>query len=160
MDGQRAHRVSSIDRVPAITRRRVTTRPAPRPSPPAVAPDGRLTIPWAVALGLGWPLVVAVSTALEPVPAEPEAAPPPVVELAALGLLAALLTTVIAAGLRHRAAPVAGVAAGVGFLTFAVLCPVTGHHAFGLWWVAEIGLVTAMLAASLAALGRRARTGA
>jgi hypothetical protein len=83
-----------------------------------------------------------------------------VVELAALGLLAALLTTVIAAGLRHRAAPVAGVAAGVGFLTFAVLCPVTGHHAFGMWLVAEIGLVTAMLAASLAALGRRARTGA
>jgi len=156
MDGQRAHRVS-IDRVPAITRRRAPARSAPRPSPSALAPGDQLRIAWAAALGVGWPLVVAVSTALEPAAAEPEAAPPLVVELAALGLLTALLTTVVAAGLRHRAAPVAGVAAGVGFLTFAVLCPVTGHHALGLWWFAEIGLVAGMLAVSMAALGRRAR---
>ncbi|HEX6424144.1 MAG TPA: hypothetical protein VFZ79_11735 [Acidimicrobiales bacterium] len=160
MDGQRAHRVLSIDRVPAIAPQRAATRRAERPSPPVPAPPAQLRIAWAVALGVGWPLVVAVSTALEPAAAEPEAAPGPVVELAALGLFAALLTTVVAAGLRHRAAPVAGVAAGIGFLTFAVLCPVTGHHTFGMWWVAEIGLVTAMLAASMAALGRRARTDA
>lgn len=160
MDGQRAHRVLSIDRVPAITPRRAATRRAERPSPPVPAPPAQLRIAWAVALGVGWPLVFAISDALVPAAAEPEAPPGLAVELAKLGLFAALVTTIVAAGLRHRAAPVAGSAAGIVFLTFAVLCPVTGHHTFGTWWVAEMGLVTAMLAVSLAALGHRARTGA
>jgi hypothetical protein len=41
---------------------------------------------------------------------------------------------------------------------FSVACPVSGHHALGLWWVAQMAVTTAMLAVCVAALGRRART--
>jgi hypothetical protein len=61
-----------------------------------------------------------------------------------------------AAGIRHRAAAVAGVVTGLLSTTFVVACPVSGHHAFGLWWIAQLGLVGGMLAVSLVALGRSA----
>lgn len=161
MDGQRAGRVASIDRVPSIEKRPGPARPERRPSLPAdLAPHRELTIGWAAVLGIGWPLVVAASLALEPAPANPEAPVPLAVELAGLALFVALITTVVAAGIRRRAAAVTGAAFGVGSLAFAVLCPVTGHHALGLWWFGEVGLVAGMLGLSLAALGRRARVGA
>jgi len=116
----------------------------------------RLSRSWSLALGVGWPLVVLASLALEPTPADPNAPVPLVVDLASFGALAALLATSVAAGLRHRAAAVTGVVSGLLLATFVVACPVSGHHAFGLWWVAELALVVGMLAVSLAALGGRA----
>jgi hypothetical protein len=46
-----------------------------------------------------------------------------------------------------------------GTPTFVVACPVSGHHAFGLWWYAELAVVVGMLGVSLAALGGRATEG-
>ena len=161
MDGQRARLVSRrLDRVPTVP-------PARAPHERAIGP-GRRTAPgvpapqllktaWAAALGLGWPLVTVVSNALEPAPADPGAPVPVVIELAALGWFTALLTTAVAAGMRHRAAAVAGVATGVISLAFTVGCPVSGHHEFGLWWYGQLVLGAAMLGVSLAALGDRAR---
>lgn len=116
--------------------------------------DGLLPLQWAVALGVGWPLVTVLSIALEPVPADPNAPVPLVIEVAGLALLFGLLITAVAAGIRHRAAAVAGVVTGLLSTTFVVACPVSGHHAFGLWWIAQLGLVAGMLAVSLVALGR------
>ena len=149
MDGQRARLVTrTLDRVPTI--RRV----APVRSPQA---PGRLTPTWAGILGFGWPLAVVVSIALEPAPADPEAAVPVVVVLASLGLFAALVATAAAAGNRHPSAAVAGVITGLIALGFTVTCPVSGHHTFGAWWFAQMGVTLAMLAVSAAALGGRAR---
>jgi len=120
---------------------------------------GLLPVPWAVALGVGWPLVTVLSIALEPVPADPNAPVPLVIEVAGLALLFGLLITAIAAGIRHRAAVVAGVVSGLLSTTFVVACPVSGHHAFGLWWIAQLGLVGGMLAVSLVALGRSTGNG-
>jgi hypothetical protein len=149
MDGQRARLVTrTLDRVPTI--RRVgadESRPV----------TDRLTPTWAGILGFGWPLATVASIALEPAPADPEAAVPIVVALASLGLFVALVATAVAAGNRHPVAAVAGVVTGIIALGFTVTCPVSGHHTFGAWWYGQLGVTLAMLAISVAALGRRAR---
>ena len=72
--------------------------------------------------------------------------------------LAALAGTVLAAAVRHPVAAPAGGGRHRLSLVFSVACPVSGHHALGLWWLAQMGVTTAMLAVCVAALGRRART--
>jgi hypothetical protein len=149
MDGQRARLVTrTLDRVPTI--RRVTPGAA-RPAPDRLAPT------WAAILGFGWPLATVVSIALEPAPADPEAAVPVIVSLASLALFVALVATAVAAGNRRPLAAVAGVLTGLIALGFTVTCPVSGHHTLGAWWYGQLGLTLAMLGVSVAALGRRAR---
>ena len=149
MDGQRARLVTrTLDRVPTIRRVAPAT---------TQAASGRLTPTWAGILGFGWPLAVVISIALEPAPADPEAAVPVVVSLASMGLFAALVATAVAAGNRYPSAAVGGVVTGLIALGFTVTCPVSGHHTFGAWWFGQMGLTLAMLGVSLAALGSRAR---
>ena len=149
MDGQRARLVTrTLDRVPTI--RRVGTDES-RPV------TDRLTPTWAGILGFGWPLAIVASIALEPAPADPEAAVPVVVSLASVGLFAALVATAVAAGNRHPSAAIAAVVTGLLALGFTVSCPVSGHHTFGAWWFGQMALTLPMLGVSLAALGRRAR---
>jgi hypothetical protein len=107
---------------------------------------------WAAALGIGWPLAIIVSKALEPAPADPNAPMPVLAELANLALFFALVGTAIAAGVRHRAAAAGGVVTGLLVVPLAIACPVSGHHAIGLWWFAELGILTSMLAVSGVAL--------
>ena len=149
MDGQRARLVTrTLDGVPTI--RRVSADES-RPASDRLAPT------WAGILGFGWPLAIVVSIALEPAPADPEAAVPIVVSLASIGLFAALVATAVAAGNRHPSAAIAGVVTGLLALGFTVSCPVSGHHTLGAWWFGQMALTLAMLGVSLAALGRRAR---
>jgi hypothetical protein len=149
MDGQRARLVTrTLDRVPTIRRAAPVT---------GHAALGRLTPTWSGILGFGWPLAVVVSIALEPAPADPEAAVPVIVSLASLALFAALVATAVAAGNRHPSAAVAGVVTGLIALGFTVTCPVSGHHTLGAWWFGQLALTLAMLGVSVAALGRRAR---
>jgi hypothetical protein len=149
MDGQRARLVTrTLDRVPTIRRvGAAESRPV----------TDRLTPTWAGILGFGWPLAIVASIALEPTPADPEAAVPVVVSLASMGLFAALVATAVAAGNRHPSAAIAAVVTGLLALGFTVSCPVSGHHTFGAWWFGQMALTLPMLGASLAALGRRAR---
>jgi hypothetical protein len=149
MDGQRARLVTrTLDRVPTIRRAAPVT---------GHAALGRLTPTWSGILGFGWPLAVVVSIALEPAPADPEAAVPVIVSLASLALFAALVATAVAAGNRHPSAAVAGVVTGLIAVACGAACPATGHHAIGPWWFGQMGLTLAMLAVSAAALGGRAR---
>ena len=152
MNGQQAHRIArTLDRVPTIPR----ATPAPAPRSGSLLKTG-----WAAVLGLGWPISFAVALALEPAPAQPEAAPSLVIELVGLALFAALVSTAMAAAVRHRVAAAAGVVVGLIAVTSAVMCPVSGHHAVGPWWYAELGLMATMLATSLVGLGHRARAAA
>jgi hypothetical protein len=149
MDGQRARLVTrTLDRVPTIGR--VGTDES-RPV------SGLLTPTWAGILGFGWPLAIVAGMALEPAPADPEAATPVLAVLASMALFAALVATVVAAGSRHPSAAIGGVVTGLLSLGFVVTCPVSGHHTFGAWWFGEMALTLAMIGVSLAALGRRAR---
>ena len=149
MDGQRARLVTrTLDRVPTIPRAtRVQARPA----------LGQLTPGWAGVLGFGWPLAFVLSIALEPAPADPNAAVPVIVSLASIGLFAALVATAVAAANRHPSAAIGGVVTGLVALGFTISCPLSGHHTFGAWWFGQMALTLAMLGVSFAALGRRAR---
>jgi hypothetical protein len=151
MDGRRARLIAPVlDKVPTL--RRVVPEPARHLS-------DQLEVAWAAALGLGWPVALAIGFVIEPTPAEPEAAGVPiVVQLAGLILQAAVLTTVVAAIGRSRVAAAAGVVVGLVAVTLSVACPTSGHHGFGLWWVAQLGLMVTMLGVSLAALRRQARS--
>jgi hypothetical protein len=146
MDGRHARLGTTLDRLPRI----------PRAAPPGVV-SNRLKDGWAAVLGIGWPLTLVVALALEPTPADPEAAPALLAVLGSLALYAALATTAVLAANRHGGAAISAVVGGLLATTFSVTCPLSGHHSFGWWWVAQLGLVVTMLAASLAALGRRAR---
>jgi len=172
MDGQRAKLAASrLDRATTIP---PATEPTPDVSPPQPTPApvrrpaqaspnsqpqalGQLSDRWAAVLGIGWPLAIVASMALEPTPADPSAPVPVLAELANLGLLFALVGTAIAAGVRHGAAAVGGVVTGLLVVSLAIACPVSGHHAIGLWWFAELGILTAMLAVSGVALQRTRR---
>ncbi len=163
MDGQRTQLAAEVvDRTPRIPGERAAD-PVPAPSTPRPARrpraslDQPLSTTWSVVLGVGWPLVVMAALALEPAPTDPDAPVSLVIELAGLAALFSLLATSVAAGIRHRGAAVAGVVSGLLLATFVVACPVSGHHAIGLWWYAELALVLGMLGVSLAALGDRAR---
>lgn len=132
---------------PARPLRSASARSRPRPQVSDLVSAG-----WAAVLGIGWPLAIIVSTALEPAPADPNAPMPVLAELANHALFLALVGTAIAAGVRHRAAAVGGVVTGLLVVSLAIACPVSGHHAIGLWWFAELGILTAMLGVSGAAL--------
>jgi hypothetical protein len=119
-------------------------------------PDRRLSDAWALALGLGWPLVFTVLPAFEPAPVDPAAPEPMIVTLGAYAFLAAMVVTIAAAVVRHRVAAVAAVTTGVVLSAFTLACPMSGHHTYGLWWIAELAIVGAMTAVSVAGLGRRA----
>jgi hypothetical protein len=169
MDGQRAKLAARrFDRATTIP---PATEPTPDVSPPQPTPApvrrpaqaspnsqpqalGQLSDRWAAVLGIWWPLAIVASMALEPTPADPSAPVPVLAELANLGLLFALVGTAIAAGVRHGAAAVGGVVTGLLVVALAIACPVSGHHAIGLWWFAELGILTAMLAVSGVALQR------
>jgi hypothetical protein len=169
MDGQRAKLAARrFDRATTIP---PAAEPAPDASPPQPAPapvrrlskasprslaqdPAQLSDCWAAILGIGWPLAIVASIALEPAPADPNAPVPVLAELANLGLFFALVGTAIAAGVRHRAAVLGGVVTGLLVVSLAIACPVSGHHTIGLWWFAELGILTAMLAVSGVALQR------
>ncbi len=155
MDGRRARLISpALDRVPRLTSRSPTP---PRQATEARQP-GELKTGWAALLGIGWPLAIVVIASIEPAPADPNAAPALLDSLLTAVMFGALVLTGVSAVSRLRATAFAGVTLGVVGLGAAAACPLSGHHEFGLWWIGELAIYTAMLAASIAALGRRART--
>jgi len=158
MNGQRARLATRrFDRATTIPPAAPPTPERPRgaveePPEPRTQQPGELSARWAGVIGIGWPLAIIVAMALEPEPADPAAAPSVLVELASLALFLTLVGTAIAAGVRHRAAAVGGVVTGLLTAAFSITCPASGHHVIGLWWFAQMGIVTAMLAVSAAAL--------
>jgi peptidoglycan/LPS O-acetylase OafA/YrhL len=151
--------------------RAATTTPA-RPTPPAapVTPrpaadateprwqrivtgfDRPLGIEWGIALVVAWVVVMAVGIAVEPAPANPDAAVPLAVDL--MGLLQMSLWGVMAAGViqRRRYTAAASLAGAAVLGVMAIACPASGHHAIGAWWGVQMVGVAALLALSGKAL--------
>jgi hypothetical protein len=99
-----------------------------------------------------WVAVVFVASALEPPPANPNAAP----------VLASILTTLFIAGLgatallaltasRSRTAMASVYTGGVA-LAMTIACPAVGHHHLAAWWFAQLAVVLAPIAWSLGQL--------
>lgn len=149
MDGRRARLISPVlDSVPRVTKRQGRA-PAREPAD--------LKTSWAALLGLGWPVVFILATAIEPAPADPNAATPLLVDLGSAVLFGALVITAVTAASRLRSAGVGGIVTGVVGLAFSVTCPLSGHHDYGMWWVGQMAMLAVMLGLSIAALGHWAR---
>ena len=90
-----------------------------------------------------WIVVVFLASALEPPPANPNAAP----------VLAAVLTTLFIAGMgatallaltRSRShTAVASLYTGAVALAMTIACPAVGHHHLAPWWFAQLAVVMA-----------------
>lgn len=119
---------------------------------------GRLSRGWAAALGLGWPLAWTIGSIVEPAPADPHAAVPLWVSVIATALFGALVMTMVAAALRSGLAVYSGLVVGAITVAVSATCPLTGHHGFGLWWVAQFTLLSGMLMANLAAVRLASRS--
>ena len=150
MDGRRARLIDPVlDNLPRLAK--ATAKPATKS-------EGRLATGWAALLGVGWPVALWIGSALEPPAAHPEAVPPPLVELGSSALSITLLITIAAALGRHPIAAWAAVVTGLITLGFSLTCPLSGHHMYGPWWIAQLSVTAAMLTASALAVGHRSRT--
>ena len=148
MDGSKAREaLATLHRRPVIERTGRTV------------PASALTFGWSLVLGLGWPLVMALSVAIEPAPTNPDAAVPLLVQVGGMALLLAMAATAVAAALRRPGAVGLSAVAGVVSLAFVISCPGSGHHALAAWWFGELALTVGMLGVTAAAYGaQRARS--
>jgi hypothetical protein len=115
--------------------------------------NGRLSGWWAAGLAVAWFAIFSTGVALEPAPADPNAALPLVETILVSGLM--IGWTVMAAGFaRRRRYGAAGSLVAAFFLvgmTFA--CPVSGHHTgIGAWWWFELAGSTTLVGLSGRAL--------
>ena len=119
--------------------------------------EDRIPTSMAVAVAVMWVVAIPVSIALEPAPQDANA---PIPWYAAL-LIYAFLTSLLLAGAglaaRQRAGLVASLVAASVFLFDVVACPVSGHHAFGTWWLAELSVALGLTAFSAIAVVGTAR---
>jgi hypothetical protein len=91
-----------------------------------------------------------VAVALEPVPTQPDAVPSAlstVLSFVLLGLLGLAVSGLIRG---ERWGYTASAGAAFMLTGMSVACPVTGHHAMGLWWVGQAGIAVGLMALSLA----------
>lgn len=139
-------------------RRRIASAPggAPPTPPPERRLDDRISHPWSVGTTVAWVAGIALILLLEPAPADPETA----------SVLSEIIGTVMALGLsvtvlglvaRYRFGLAATAATGGLMLAVSVACPLSGHHAFGAWWLGELAIVAGLT--TLGVVGYRRATG-
>ena len=105
---------------------------------------------------VGWAVGLAVGIAVEPPATNPNAVDPWFVSALGTVLLAALLSTFTGLWLRRRWSLAASVVAAGMLMLSTVLCPVSGHHAIGAWWVVQLGCGLGLAMASALGLRRTA----
>jgi hypothetical protein len=135
-----SHREHAMTSVMEPTKDRQTSA-QPRPvrrgwSEPSLLTE-RIPLRIAAVLGGAWLVLGGLSMALEPAPANPDAFPWYANVLAYLFLWTAGATLAGLAGRRRF-----GIGASIGAATVmtasSVACPLSGHHAFGPWWIGQI----------------------
>ena len=108
---------------------------------------------WSLVLAGAWALLFPIAIALEPMPAG-DAATPWWGEVVGFGLLAAIIASVVGLSKRMRWGVGMSFIASTIFTTGVFLCPATGHHAFGLWWIGEFAAALALVSLSTVAYFR------
>lgn len=145
---------------PAVLRRRDRIEPQHEPGdehrPDERRFDDRIGHGWTIATAAAWIAGIGLILLLEPAPADP----------AATSLVGEIIGTVVAMGLsvtmlglvtRYRFGLAAAAATGGMMMAVSIACPVSGHHAFGAWWIGELAIVAGLTA--LGVFGYRRATG-
>jgi hypothetical protein len=121
---------------------------------------GRLLEPitprWAVIGSAAWVVLLAVGIAVEPPPTNPNAVDPWFVSALGTVLLVALASTFAGFWLRRRWSLAASLVAAGMVVVSTIMCPVSGHHAIGAWWVVQLGCGLGLVGASSLGLQRTA----
>jgi hypothetical protein len=105
---------------------------------------------------VAWAVGLAVGIAVEPPATNPNAVDPWFVSALGTVLIAAMLTTFAGLWLRRRWSLAASLVAAGMLMLSTVLCPVSGHHAIGAWWVVQLGCGLGLVAVSALGLRRTA----
>src|ERR687898_620284 len=118
--------------------------------------DELITTRWAGIGAVAWVVGLAVGIAVEPPPTNPNAVDPWFVSALGTILLVALLITFAGFWLRRRWSLAASLVAAGLLVASTLMCPVSGHHAIGAWWVVQLGCGLGLVAASSLGLQRTA----
>jgi hypothetical protein len=103
-----------------------------------------------------WVVLLGVGVAVEPPPTNPNAVDPWFVSALGTLLLVALLSTFAGLWLRRRWSLTASLVAAGMLVLSTIMCPVSGHHGIGAWWVVQLGCGLGLVAASALGLQRTA----
>jgi hypothetical protein len=109
--------------------------------------DGRV----AIAVGVAWFVLNEIAYALEPASQQAVPVIGIVLEVTMYVLLAATLAGLV---MQRRWGFLASFAAALLATAASIACPVTGHHAFGAWWFAQMACMLGLVAISVFALRR------
>jgi hypothetical protein len=104
-----------------------------------------------------WIVVLVVASALEPPPANPNAAPVLGAVLMTLFLGGTGTTAVLAFTKSRFRTAAASLFTGAVAIAMTVACPMVGHHHIAPWWFAQLLVVTAPLAWTFRQLGLSGR---
>lgn len=115
-----------------------------------------ITPRWSVIGAAAWVVLLGVGIAVEPPPTNPNAVDPWFVTALGTILLVALLATFAGFWLRRRWSLAASLVAAGMLVVSTLMCPVSGHHAIGAWWVVQLGCGLGLMAASSLGLQRTA----
>ena len=114
---------------------------------------GRLSGSWAAGLGVAWIAIFTIGVAVEPAPADPDAAVPLIATLLALGLVIGWIVMAVGLVKRCRFGAAASLVAGLCLVGLTIGCPASGHHTgLGAWWWFELVGSTTLVALSGRAL--------
>jgi hypothetical protein len=144
-----AIRTTETDELERLWAAPTTSEPPPRqPAPPRpdVTPLGKHA---AATLTL-WVVTLAVFSELRPPAAEPAIVDPFWVVALSFGFAALFIATVLGLAAGARWGYGASLAATGILAVDLVVCPLTGHHSFGAWWLAQAASVGALAAVSRA----------
>jgi peptidoglycan/LPS O-acetylase OafA/YrhL len=152
---ERTRRPVSVERIEIPASWRLPT--PPRPSlRDRVAASLASPIPPARAIGLwlGWLALFGVALAVEPAPADPQAAAS-AYEILLLGAFLGAMGAMFMGLARQRRWGVVAAVVASGLLVFgSVACIVSGHHPYGTWWLVQTGAAGGALGLSVGALRR------
>ena len=146
MDGRRAIKINDFTTFPLVQAR--TARAGERCGEVGYLLPRR----WAWFAALVGPAVAILCIALEPPPAQPDAAAPLLGVLLSSALFASWAGAAVRAGQRHRGALVWASVVGLLSVAMTLTCPASGHHAgVGAWWFGQLGISGAALTIAVAA---------
>lgn len=103
------------------------------------------------ALGSAWFVCFTIGTALEPETSHPL---PVIGVVLGVALLTGILVMAVGLAARRRWGLTASLVSAGLLVASSVACPTTGHHHLGLWWLGQMAVSLALVAATVVALRR------
>ena len=113
---------------------------------------------WALGTGVAWLVGYQAMLALEPAATDADALPGFFLTAMAIAVNVGLVVMIVGLVRRARWAYVASGALSMLVVGQVVACPITGHHALGVWWFTQAAIAVGLVGLSLAGWQAAARS--